>query len=571
MMRTKIINLSVIFLFLLLGLGIFKLSVMQGGKFKELSNRNCIRLIPQPGARGRLLDRNQEVIVDNYLTYDVMILPQEKEQIDNVLSRVNEILGENPKELRDRFRRGYLAPFLPVCIKKNVDVKKAMALEELKTDLPNVIVQPCPLRKYPYGSLASHTLGYLSEIDSWRLSKLENYGYNSKDIVGFGGVEEKYDYFIRQEEGALSVEVDHKGKFVRVLGYKPPQNGRDVQLTLDLRIQKIAENSLSGRRGSVVVMDPNSGEILAMASFPTFNPAIFVNKTGPSIAKVFTDPNAPLLNRAISGVYSPGSVFKNVVASAGLETGKIKPSTSFFCSGSMFVGRRSFKCWNTHGQQDLNGALAHSCDIYFYRTGLAVGAQQLHDYAIKFGFGKNTGIDLPYELDGFVPSPLWRKLTKFANWYDGDTANFSIGQGDLTVTPLGVTRVMAAFANNGFLVNPYVVKNISGYDVSSYHKKAAKLAIKEGTLRAVNQGLRKAVSDPDGTANVLATLSVAVAGKTGTVQVDRKQPHGWFVGYFPYQAPKFVVCVFLEHGGSGFASTVLTKEIIEKMIQEGLI
>lgn len=568
-MRTKIIKIGAGIIFLFIASGIINLSVFKGRELKNLSNKNCIRLVPQEGARGRILDRGGEVIVDNYLAYDCLVLPQDRAQIDKTIDAAAKVLEISFKEAKSRFNSGYSAPFLPVALQKNIDVKKAIALEELKLDFPAIIVQPRPLRKYIYSGLASHLIGYLSEIDLWRLSKLSDYGYNSKDTVGFGGVEEKYDYFLRQQQGAFSVQVDHRGRLVRVLGYKPPKNGKDIQLTLDLRIQKIVEECLRGRKGCVIIMEPDSGAIVAMASEPSFNPAAFISKTG--FSNFFKDRDAPLLNRAISGLYPPGSVFKSVVASGALETGKIDLSTTYNCSGSTLIGNRHFKCWDTHGKQDLRNAIAHSCDIFFYKSGILLGPQAIHDYAVKFGFSRLTNIDLPYEQNGFVPDPLWKKVSRLQNWYNGDTANFSIGQGDLMVTPLQVVRMTAVFANGGYLVKPYVVSSIGGFDISSSQKKAVKVPVKDFAMNYVRQGLGKVVSDPSGTASVLSGMGISIAGKTGTVQVPRGQSHAWFAGYFPAIKPKYVVCTFLEHGGSGYASTVLTKQIIDAMMREGAI
>ena len=558
-------------LFVLVAAGIFNLSVIQGNKFKRLSNRNCIRLLPQLGARGKILDRNGEIIADNYLTYDVMVMPQKKEEVSGMIAGISRVLGSRPDQLKEKFRSGYQASFLPVIIEKNIDIKKAIAIEELKNESPGIIIQPHPLRRYPHGELACHVLGYLNEIDGKRLAKLADSGYNARDIVGFTGVEEKYDYFLRQQDGALSVEVDHRGKFMRVLGYRPPQSGNDLQLTLDLRVQKVVEEKMAGRTGSVIIMDPSSGEIIAMASSPGFKPSAFINKSGPYIARLFKDPDSPLINRSISGVYPPASVFKTVIASAGLDSGKINLNTTFFCPGHLKVGRRDFACWDTHNQQNLNQAIAHSCDVFFYRSGLLLGAQGIHDYALKFGLGKQTQVDLPYEVNGFVPSPLWKRMVRLQNWFDGDTANFSIGQGDLLVTPLQIARLISVFANGGFMVTPYIVKKIDGHNTSAGHKKEARIPIKDSVLANVNKGLRQVVADTEGTANILSGLTVSVAGKTGTAQAPRGQPHAWFAGYFPYNDPKYAICVFLEHGGSGYASCVLTKQIIEEMALEGLI
>jgi len=570
-MRAKIVNGMLVFIFSVLGLGLLNLEIIHSRKFKELSDRNCIRLLPQVGARGRILDRNSNVIVDNYLSYDVMILPQDKDKIDKTLMSVSGVLGVSLNDLKDAFKDGYIAPFLPVMIAENIDIKEVMALEELKSDLPNIVIQPHPQRAYLYNRLASHLIGYLNEIDNWRLTKLADYGYKIKDIVGYTGVEEQYDYYLRQEEGALSIEVDRQGRLVRVLGFRPSRNGKDIQLTLDLKIQKIVEKNLEDKKGCVVVMDPYNGEIIAMASRPNFNPSIFVKKSDSIISNLLNHPDGIFINRAIGGLYPAGSVFKLIVATAALETGKINLSTTFLCPGSINIGKQEFSCWDTHNTQNLMDAITHSCNVFFYRTGLLVGAQTLHDYALKFGFGRNVSIDLPYGAGGFLPCPLWKRIYKFKNWFDGDTANLSIGQGDLLVSPLQITRMMGVFANGGYLVNPYIVKSIDGKDISGYKKRITSLGLKSSTIETIRKGLRNVVSSPTGTANILSSFSVSVAGKTGTAQVSRGQPHGWFVGFFPYKNPKFVLCVFLEHGGSGYHATVLAKQIIEKMIQEGLL
>lgn len=568
-MRAKFINIIIVLMFILLGLGILNLQLIHGGKYKDLSEKNCIRLITQDGSRGKILDTKGEVIVDSSISYNAMVLPQDDSELTKTLYQMAKVLGTDADSLRAAYNKGFFAPFFPVVIAKNIDMKKAIALEELKSDYSGIVIQSQPLRHYPYGKLACHVIGYLSEIDHWRLTKLEDYGYNTRDIVGYTGIEEKYDYYLRQEEGALSVEVDHRGRFIRALGFRPPKDGKDIQLTLDLKIQKICEDSIEGRKGSVIVMDPYSGEVLAMTNRPNFSPSIFI-KQSDSVNRVFNNTDAALMNRAISGLYPPASVFKLVVASAALETGKINLGTTFNCPGGTNIGRRRFACWDTHNQQNLIGAIAHSCDVFFYHTGIIIGAQVIHDYAVKFGFGRMTGINLPYEASGLVPDPLWRKLHKFSNWFDGDTANFSIGQGELLVTPIQMARMMAVFANKGMLVTPYIVKSIDGQDFSAYLKRVARIPIRDTTIDYIRRGL-KGVTAEGGTASNLGVLTVPVVGKTGSAQVSRGAAHGWFLGYFPASSPRYVICVFLEHGGSGYSAAVVAKQIIDSMSRENLI
>jgi len=551
-------------------LGLLNLSIFQGGKFRRLSDSNCIRLISQSGSRGNILDRHGEIIAGSKISYDLMILPQDLEHIDQVFVSISRILGVDVKELKVAFKKNFISSSVPVSVATNIKLKDAILLGEHKIDQPSIIVVAKPLRYYPHGALACHLLGYLGEIDRWRLTKLEDYGYKTKDIVGFGGVEEKYDYYLRQEEGGLSVEVNHRGKFMRVLGFQPPRNGKDVTLTLDLKMQKIVEDNLNGKKGSVILMDSSSGEILALANFPNFNPAIFVDQRSKVIARLFNDPDAPFLNRAVGSSYPPASVFKVVLACAGLELKKINLSTSFVCQGSIMVGARKFSCWDVHGAEDIFQAIAHSCDVFFYKTGLLVGAQNIHDYALKLGLGRNMGFELAGETSGFIPSPLWRKINKFQSWFDGDTANLSIGQGDCLVSPLQAANMLAVFANRGYLLTPFVVKAVGGLDFSA-KKKLIKVPFKKNTFEVIAQGLGKVVADTQGTGNVLAALPVKVAGKTGTAQVSRGGTHAWFVGFFPEDKPKYVICVFLENGGPGHAASVVAKQIIEALNNQGLI
>ena len=567
-MRIGIAALLLAVIFLFIAAGIFNLQAIHGREFRDLSNNNCIRLLPQAGSRGRILDRQGRVIAGNRLSYDAMILPQDRQQLDKTLSAMASALGTDTGVLRQRLKNGYVAAFVPVTLEKNIGLKKAVILGELKSDYGNIIIQPRPKRDYPYGNLASHVLGYLNEIDHWRLTKLKDYGYKTKDIVGFGGVEEKYDYYLRQEDGAQSIQVDHRGKFICTLGYRPPVDGKDIQLTIDVKAQQLAEEALGERKGSIILMDPNDGAVFAMASSPGFDPGLFVDKPASALAGLS---DSALVNRAISSAYPAASVFKLVVASAGLETGKINLATTYSCSGGMKIGNREFKCWDVHHEEDLAAAIAHSCDIFFYHTGLLLGPQALHDYAVKFALSKPTGFDLPYEVSGFVPDPLWKKITRFQKWFDGDTANFSIGQGDLLVTPLQICRLVAVFANNGTLVTPYVIQNIAGKDMSASHKNYPRVPVKKSAINYVRQDLRKVVSDRAGTAAVLSGLAVSVGGKTGTAEAGGDKTHGWFAGFFPFNQPQFAICVFLEDNGSGHAASVAAKQVIEGMVNEGLV
>ncbi len=571
-MREKIVSIGVLVVFIMLAAWIVNLALLKGKQFRELSRKNTLRIVSQPGARGKIIDRTGQVIAGNRLSYDVMVVPDQMGDRDRLTAKLAAVLNLPQRSIAEKIRNSSWESFSPVTVARNVDIKKAIALEELKLDFGGIVIQPNPVREYPYGKLACHALGYLGEIDHWRLTKLADYGYQTRDIVGFGGIEERYDYYLRQDKGGLLVEVDHRGKFVRVLGFKPPVNGRDIKLTIDIGIQKIAESALADKKGSVIILDPYNGEIYALVSSPGFNPSAFFGNPDPAaVRRVVSSPDAALLDRSISGTYPAASIFKVVVAAAGLDTGKIIPNTVFNCPGYAMIGNKQFKCWDTHNDENLLQAITHSCDVYFYRTGLIVGQQAIHDYAVRLGLSRPTGIELPYESAGLVPSAIWKRLTRFQGWFDGDTANFSIGQGDLLVTPLQIARLMAVFANSGSLVYPHIILSISGNNTGVLKNRTTRVDIRPETIECIRQGLRLVVSDPSGTANNLADLPVAVAGKTGTAQVSRGHPHGWFAGFFPYKHPKYVICVFLEHGGAGFFASSVARDIIGEMEKEGYL
>jgi penicillin-binding protein 2 len=317
-------------------------------------------------------------------------------------------------------------------------------------------------------------------------------------------------------------------------------------------------------------MDPYTGEIIAMVSNPGFDPTVFVTRQNDKIAGLFANSQAPLLNRAISGVYPAGSSFKPIVASAALELGKVDLSTTFVCTGATHVGRKEFKCWGVHGAQNIVGALKHSCNVFFYKTGILVGGQHIYEYALKFGLSKPTSFELSNEASGFVPNPLWKRITKFQKWLDGDSANLAIGQGELLVTPIQMVRMVAVFANKGYLVTPFVVKAVDGKLVDDPQRKSLLLDIQESTIDTVRRGLR-GVTEEGGTASILNFPQVTVAGKTGTAQNPSGAPHGWFIGFFPFERPKYAIVVFLEHGVAGYMASLTVKEIITQMLKEGLI
>ena len=575
-MRLKTFHIIIIILFVIPAVGIVYLQMGKGDYYYDLSKRNYIRLIPLIASRGKVFDRNGEILIDNIPSFNLAILPQEfsnqtKDERNKTILSLSKILKVDKAKLKHNFKKSYIAPFSPVIISKNIPREKAIILEEAKLSLPGTFIQIKPKRFYPYGKVCAHILGYTGLIDRSKITRLKDYGYKIKDIIGYTGIEEEYDRYLRGEDGGLQVKVDHRGRQKMLLGMRSAKKGKNLTLTIDIRIQQAAFESLAGHIGAVVVMNSQTGEILAMVSSPSFNSNIF-SQAGSNSKKrwLFNDSSAPLLNRAISGLYSPGSVFKVVGAIAALEKNKINTKTRFLCTGKLKIGNRKFKCWSEHGSQDLREAIIHSCNVFFYNLGLLTGPGFLSKYAIMFGLGRVSGIDLPYESKGNVPNPLRRKMSRGRKWQNGDTANFSIGQGELLVTPIQIVKVMASIVNGGKLLRPYFLKKIEGESIQQ-RNNFTKLKVKNKNLKLIKSYLREAVSDPTGTSHVLNLTGLPIGGKTGTAQAGRKKSHAWFAGFCPFEKPKVVFCVLLEHGGSSYNASLVAKRLFKKLSNENLL
>jgi len=547
---------------------LFIVQVVRGNYYYNLSLRNSIRLIPQEAYRGRIFDRNDNVVVDNILSFDAVIIPQELKDKEVVFKKLSGILSMDEDVLRRIYERGYLNPFTPVVVAGGIPKSTAIALEEASLDLGGVQVELNSRRFYPFGPCASHVLGYMGEIDKSRITRLKDYGYDIKDKMGYGGLEEALDIYLRGEKGGQQVEVDNRGRQVRLLGYKPPFGGKDAQITIDLELQQIAEQLLNGRRGAIVLMDAQNGEVLVMSSSPSFDPNVFVDRKDKKALNYFlSSEDAPLFNRATRGQFPPGSVFKPVTALAAHRSKNFKTSLTYSCAGKMRVGERYFKCWTEHGRQDFYQAMGHSCDIYFYRLGLTAGPDMLAQVSHEFGLGDMTGVDLPHEAKGFIPNRIWKRLRFLDNWYDGDTANFSIGQGYVLTTPLQLTRMMAAIGNGGLLVVPHLTKSIDG--VALPVKEPKRMKVQKEALDMVRHSLRFPVSPADGTAHDLNIKGWDVCAKTGTAQVTGAESHGWVAGFFPEKDARYAFCILLENVGTSHVAVVLGKELFQEAQKRG--
>jgi penicillin-binding protein 2 len=359
-----------------------------------------------------------------------------------------------------------------------------------------------------------------------------------------------------------------------VLGYKDPKKGKDLYLTIDVRIQKVCDKALEGKTGAAIVMDPDTGQILALSSSPSYDPNVFVRpEESEERTRLLKDSSQrPLFNRAVSGIYPPGSVFKIVVSSAALQLARLNTQTKFNCTGTFVLGRGQFDCWKEggHGQQNVIEALMNSCNVFFYNAGRGLGVDNIEEFSRMFGFGKKTGIDLPDEAKGMVPGRAWKKAHKKDSWYEGDTVNYSIGQGYLLVTPIQVLEMMSVMANKGSLARPYIVNRVDTDEIGK--TELHNIGLSESTIRTVREGLYRVVSSEGGTGKRAKLQGVAMAGKTGTAQNPQGRTHAWFTGFAPFDDAKVCVVVFLEHGGKGgLEPSEIAKEIFEEARRRGYL
>ncbi len=571
-MRIRIIRIIIILLFLLIAADLVYVQAILGHHYYNLSKNNRIRIVPLPAVRGRIMDRKGRLLADNVTSYNITVTPQDIKDVKKLFNFLSKVLRVDKKVLMHRYRMGKFAPFAPVVVAEHITREQAIVIEENKYLYPSVMIQESFMRRYPLGSNGAHLLGYVGKPNRYRIEKLKSYGYTPLGEVGYLGVEEYYDAYLRGEPGGLQIEVNNKGQQVRLLGIKEPRKGKDITLTIDSDIQQIAQDVLNGYVGAIVIMDKKNGEILAMASSPGYDANIFVNRGQheKELSRLFSDPLSPLLNRAIKGVFSPGSVFKPVVAIAALDNHKITKHTRFNCKGFLEIGGRKFRCAHIHGWQDLVQSLCHSCNVYYYHVGMILGADIITKYAKIFGLGSLTHIDLPYEEKGFVPSRRKRMLSG-RRWFIGDTLNFSIGQGDLLCTPLQLVRMMGIIATDGYELQPHVIKAIAGKAVDRYSFRRH-IKIDKSIFSIVKEGLRDVVSYASGTAHVMDIDGLYVAGKTGTVQCSaHKKDHAWFVGYTEGRKRDIVFSIFLEHGGSSQNACLVGRQLLLKLMRNSLL
>ncbi len=564
--------------FLFICLRLWYLQVYKGAEFKELSEKNSIKYVRLQSYRGNILDSSGRLIAGVEPSFNIGVVLKDVKDVESLISKLSILLDESATDIRMRLVASKGQPsYLPVIVKRNASWQEIARVESRLYRLPGVVVEVAPARQYPYGTVAPHLLGYLGEVSLDQL-KSGNFPHAVPgDLVGKSGIELRFEKELAGRSGYKMIEVDAKGRMVKVLKIQKPLPGKDIQLSINLDLQLAAEDALSGKSGALVAIDPRNGQLLAMASSPKFDPRIFSRGLTKMEWKALNDPLlTPLVNKAIQGQYAPGSTFKIVMAAAGLRERAITPYTSFFCNGSFKLGRRRFRCWKRggHGQTSLYKALVQSCDVYFYNVGLKLGVDKISRYAFGFGFGKKTGIDLPGEKAGFVPTRQW-KIRRFREpWQKGETLNYSIGQGFLLVTPLQLARMIAALGNGGKLFRPQYILNATPV-------LQAKVPVHKATLALIKKYLIGVTEDKHGTARTCFIKGIHVAGKTGTAQVIKQlkrresekmawkyQDHALFVAIAPAENPQIAVAVIIEHGGhGGSAAAPVAKAVIERWLK----
>ncbi len=541
----------------------WKIQILDHQKYWKMAEANHLRSLPLPAPRGLIYDRQRIILADNQPSFKVSLLRESIKNDSQTIDRVSQLLNLKTEELKariDRYR--WLQTYGPVIIKDNLKLEEVALIEARREEFPELQLQVEPRRYYPFGTTAAHVLGYLQEVSPEEMKNNPHKKWRGGEMIGKAAVEKQYDEYLTGQDGQLIETVDSLGRSLGEVNRIEPIKGQDLVLSIDLDLQKKAEELLEGKEGAIIVLEPENGECLAWVSSPSYNPNRFITRFSPEEwLSIINDPARPLENRVIRGQYSPGSIFKTVTALTSLETGLITDRTAFFCSGSINLYGKEFVCWFKpgHGLLSLPEALKNSCNVYFYQLGRRLNIDTIARYARLLGLGQITGVDMPGEKEGLIPSSDWKRKTQGEAWYPGETISVAIGQGPVLVTPLQVATLTACLANRGVKVKPRVtrldgkvgpVKDRTGINPETFEK------IIEGMWRSVNDG---------GTGHGAYQPGFEICGKTGSTQVISREKaermiqrgeepaktHSWFTGFAPRYRPQVVVTILVEFGGMG--------------------
>jgi len=569
------------------------LQILRGPQYLKLSENNRIRLEWIAAPRGNILDRNGQPLISNRPYFNITWTKEDSTNPGETIREMAKILKVDTSEILQRIREAADYPrHLPILLKEDVDWPTLVYIENHQYDLPGIHVEALPSRKYQFGNLASHLVGYLGKINKNELEKYNGL-YQPSDQIGKLGLEKLYENILRGEKGRRYVEVDVHGFEQRQIMEQEPLPGKDLKLTIDINLQKTAEDALSGKAGAVVVMDVNNGKLLTISSSPPLELREFIGGiSNKNWQAMLNNPLHPFINKAIQGQYPPGSTYKIVTALAGLSEKVITPETTFNCTGSMKLYGRRYHCWKRsgHGIVNLKKALRESCDVYFYQVGLKVGVDKLAKYAASLGLGHKTGIKLAHEKSGLVPTKDWKKRRYKQAWQEGETMSTAIGQGFNLVTPLQVCLMTATLANGGTRYRPQLISEI--IDENGRVEKPFKAIIdghalgSQQSLAYIRAGLVAAVNEKHGTGSVAKLASILVGGKTGTAQVVKLaqyrhvaadeipykyRDHAWFTCFAPADKPEIAITVLVEHGRHGGSGAgPIAKAILDEYFKDRL-
>jgi penicillin-binding protein 2 len=582
--RLSVLQWAVGVVFAGLAAAFWYLQVVQHAHYQELAQNNHQRTLALRAPRGMLFDRHGRLLVENRYAFNISLVREQAHDIVQTLRTLAAATGVDEALLRETVRRHEREPrYRPILLISDASMAQVAAVLARRLELPALMVEQVPTRRYPDQSLAAHLFGYVGEITEWQLARPENDGLRSGDLIGQAGVEQTYNRLLMGEDGARRVVVNSAGREIDVLGEITPTEGRRLQLTIDYDLQAAAEEGFRalGYWGSAVVLDPRTGEVLSLVSLPAYDPNSFASGVDRATwTALNTDRLRPLQNRAIQGRYSPGSTFKIVVATAGLEEGVITPDFRVYCPGGANFYGRWFKCHlaGGHGSVDLRHAIEKSCNVYFYTVGSMVGIDRLHKWAAALGMAEPTGIDLPHEIGPIMPSTEWKRQQTGEKWYAGETISVAIGQGQVSTTPIALATMMATVANGGTRHVPHLVKAVdegAGWKPVPPPAPKSQARMKPENVQALHEGLWMVVNAA-GTGGRARIPGYNVAGKTGTAQVISNQgrqraagsdrdlrDHGWFVFFAPHDAPEIAGVVFAEHSEHGYLAAPIARHVME--------
>ncbi len=572
-------------IFLVLAYGLWKLQVMESGYYASAAEKNRVRNVPVLAPRGKILDREGRIIVDNYPSFSALLLRDSSRDLAGDADLIAQGLHLDANEVRARIRHFAAMPqYQPIFLKEDITPDELQFIEAHRNELPELDTIMAHRRLYPRNGFMAHLIGYVGEVSEDMLNQPQFELYNAGDVVGISGVERQYNTLLMGQNGSRQALVDSHGREVGRLGETEAVPGKQLKLTVDIDLQIAAEEALEGKNGAIVAMDPRTGEILAMVSGPSFDPNDFaVHVSRDQWNKLVTDPDKPLLNKAIQAQLAPGSTFKVIMSVAGWQEG-IAQTLHVNCTGSAeFYGRR-FGCWQKggHGAVDLDKAIFQSCDVFFYTLAEKLGIDRIAKYATDLGLGQKTGIDLPNEVSGVMPSEEWKIKNFKQKWFAGETISVGIGQGAIAITPVQLLRAVSAISMGGRMVVPHVINPTDvppGYVEAQHYTEVKNVTIDPNGWNAITDAMGKVLL-PGGTAPSAHIPGIDIAGKTGSAQIvslatrakfknaEDLAQNGWFVGFTPRRNPDIVVCVLFQGGEHGRLAAHLATQVIKAYVDK---